>query len=189
MQNKLNATYIAKKYPANFMHFHAGPYAGAATQRTRSSPASPLQTLPFCKKIIRSTALLNHPFARPPSPCPSCWERWNELRHTCWVFAIAKRSAFIVLQGDQVPRMTLEVLRKDSNRDLGRAGDLAHLSINQTTLIILHLSKAKVTLMRQIPLSPFQSSFMPPATRNELTGTLSDLLWWTAHGGQQKDSW
>lgn len=72
--------------------------------------------------------------------------------------------------------VTLEVLWKD--RDLGRVEDQARLStINQTMLIILlHLSKAKVTLMRQTPLSLLQSSFPPPATRNKLTGTLSDLL-------------
>lgn len=114
------------------MHFHAGPYAGSATQQTRSSPASPLQILPFCKKIIRSTALLNHLFARPSSLCPSCWECWTELCHMCWVFAIAKHCAFIILQGGQVPLTTLEVLWKDSNRDLRRVGHLARLpTINQ----------------------------------------------------------
>ena len=145
------------------MHLHAGPYVGAAIQRTWLSPASPLQILPFCKKIIWSTAPLEHPLARPPSLCPSCWDCRNELCHTCWVFAIAKHCAFIILQGDRVPLTTL-----DSNRDLGRVGDLAHLStVNQTMLIILlHLAKAKVTLMRQTPLSPFPSSFMPPATTN-----------------------
>lgn len=174
------------------MNFHAGPYAGTATQWTWPSPVSPLQILAFCRKIVQSTAPLNQPLARPPSLCSSRWQRWNKLCHMCWVFAIANHWASIIVltQGDQIPLTTLEVLWKDSNRDLGRVEDLAHSpTINQTPLIILHhLSKAKVTLMRQTPLSLFQPSFLPPTTRNKLTGTLSDLLSVNNHGSQRDSS-
>jgi len=43
-------------------------------------------------------------------------------------------------------------------------------------IILLNLSKERVTLMRQTPFSPFQATFMPPTLRNALTGTLSDSL-------------
>lgn len=138
----------------------------------------PLQILPFYNKIIQSTALLTTPLQ---GHCHSTRcagsAKTSSVTHAASL-QLQNTDHLLYHKETRSHWQHLEVLWKDGNRDLGIVEDLAHFSsINQTMIItLLHLSKAKVTLMRQTPLFPFQSSCMPPATRTELTDSLSDLL-------------
>lgn len=160
------------------MQFHASSYAGAATQWTKSSPMIPLQILPFYKKVIQSTALLTTPLQGHchSTHCVGSADTSSVTRAAS--LQLQNTVHLLYYKETRSHWQHLEVSWKDGNRDLGIVEDLAHFSsINQTMLIIpLHLPKAKVTLMRQTLLFLFQSSFIPPATRTELTDSLSDLL-------------
>lgn len=144
------------------MHSHAG----AATQQTQLSSVSPLQILPFCKKIIQPTALLSQPLARP------LWLCWNKLCHTSCTFATAE--LWLCHRETQSHCWHLKDCAKTGTDPWGSGGRGAHTQTRLTGL--LHLSKAKVSPRTQASSISTSIQLHTSCSQKQTHWCLSDLL-------------